>query len=404
MRYLQYDRPVQDRELKATIELPVTEDQRAPLAGHLSALLTPLAPFRFRMEDAIRAVERHVFVDGLADNPIPIVESAVAAFTWEFDTYWTVDSGQNAYYPSVGRGLNLTIEHVARTGELIAEGIALQFLEQRLNVSRAACRFIAPDGNAPRLDYAFTPIHGTSLAAYYPGKPKMRLEVRSRKEMQTLQPRDYKKLTRKKKGHQSGQTLAIYCCYGFPDGIFTPQIILADPIGEPDIVTEDEAVEAGLMNYERVTSRIGLWEANSKIRAELRARNIGDDLPPLLYERLTQVPPDDLVTMKQFEYRGRFFPDRLLEAEQDVYSAREALVFLNAGDYGKLKFQGLREEALQLIYTGSWSKLCRYIDTTFREDATITGDGVMRRAEPVDPESEIAEQIREVIRKRAGQG
>jgi hypothetical protein len=404
MKVLSYDDPEQALEFQQYIELPVSVDAKSPLKGRLPSVLpTPIPPFRFRMMEAIRAVERHVFVEGLSDNPIPLVESAVAAFTWEFDTFWTVDALRDAYYPKM-KALSLTIEHVARSGELIAEGIALQFLEQRLGVSRALCRFIAPNGNKPRLDYEFTPIHGTILSTCYPGLPKMQVEVRSRKETDRLKSKDRTRLTKKKKGKPKGHTLAIYCCYGEPTTKFSPQIILADPDGPPDIATEEDASDAALINYERITGRIGLWYHNALIRSEIRTRRIDVVLPSQLYEQQIAPPRPPLSSRSSGgrRYRGRDFSDRILEAELGIESAQAALLRIDRGDLGVLTFHGLNSVALERIEEGDWHGLTRFLDDSHSEDAVITGDGVYRKTARVVAGSPEADEILNVVRRRAG--
>jgi hypothetical protein len=85
---LSYERPVQRAAFARSITLPVQVEPTLPLFGALAvALPTPMPTFNVRMRDAIRAVEWHVFVEGLPENPILLVEGFVAAFTWEFDTY-----------------------------------------------------------------------------------------------------------------------------------------------------------------------------------------------------------------------------------------------------------------------------------------------------------------------------
>jgi hypothetical protein len=427
---LSYDSPIQGRAFAQNLTLPVRVSAGLPLAGALAASLTaPVPHFSFRMSEAIRAVERHVFVEGLPANPIALVEGFVAAFTWEFDNYWTVDIPQNAYYPQVAPGVFLTIEHVARAGELIAEGIALLFLERRLGVSRANCSFIAPSGNRPRLDYAFTPIHGTRLSVLCPGFPRLQLEVRSRKQMTSLTKRDRTRLLKKKKGHSAGQTLAIYCSYGAPStGYGGAHLILADPPGDDRIVSEEEAVPTILANYERITSRLGLWQQNAILRREIRARRLGVTLPRASYDELN-APRLRLAVRETMDgklYRGREFSDALTRAEQDPASA--ARLYQRAsemGDLGNVTFHGLNVEALELVEAGEWGRLARFIDrddrVTGQQDRVgneeqpgsqraavapdagpiITGDGVYRRTETASAETPEGAEILNVLRMRA---
>jgi hypothetical protein len=401
LKLLVYNPPVQAYEFGEDIRLPISIDEVKPLLGHLPSFVPlPPLPFTFKMRDAIRAVERHVFVEGLTDNPSILVESSVAAFTWEFDTYWKVDPARNAYYPRIPKGLQLTSEHVTHAGEIIAEGIALQFLEDRLGVSRANCRFIAPNGKKARLDYAFTPIYGTSLAVLHPSSPKMQLEVRSRKELSKLGATDRNRLTKKKDGKTAGHTLAIYCCYGEPSTDFTPHIILADP-GEIQFVSDDEAIETTLINYERITARIGLWRHNYLLRRAIRQRQIDAYLAPLIYEASPEPPHDPPVIRRPRDtrrYKGRYFSQRILEAEQGVASAREALRLINSGNLGTLTFHGLNVEVLRLIENQAWLTLGNFLDRWRTDEGVVTGDGVYRTTEPLDDAADIMEVRRVVAR------
>jgi hypothetical protein len=402
-------------EFALDIRLPVSIDEKWPIHPDLAVFLPgPPTPFTFKMRDAIQAVERHVFVEGLTDNPVPLVASAVAAFTWEFDTYWKVDPANNAYYPRIP-DLKLTIEHVARTGELIAEGIALKFLEDRFGISRASCRFLPPDRSEARLDYAFSPTLGTALAVLYPGFPRMRLEVRSRKNLDKLGAKDYQALTRKKfkqkRGAKlnknvprfpAGHTIAIYCGYGNPVGGRRPNIILADP-GETEIVADNEAIDTTLINYERITARIGLWFYNWILRTAIRARSVKVFLAPLLYEDSPQQPADLRFIRRPrdtLRYKGREFSQRIIEAAQSEESARIALRLIDAGDFGTLTFYGLNVEALELIVMMDWLALAKFLDRNRPDDGIVTGDGVYRLTEQVVAVDEM-EAIRGAVENSA---
>ena len=395
---LRYDVPDQDAAFNSDFVLPISIDATTPLQGHLASFIpAPPVPHTFKMRDAIQAFERHVFVEGLTDNPVAVVDSAVAALRWEFDTYWVVDPQNAAYYPRIPPDLQLTTEHVTRAGEFVAEGIALTLLEQRFNISRANCRFIPPDGNKPRLDYAFRLMPGTSLAVLHPGASKMRLEVRSRKALEKLTANDYKRLCKKKKGHPKGHTLAIYCCYGVPSSTFTPHIILADP-GEHDAVSDLEAIETTLINYERATGRIGLWYYNKILRDTIRDREIQIALPHLLYESNPH-PPTPVNLMRRPRdtktYRGRYFAERLIEAGRGGEAARTALRRFQMGDTGTLTFYGLNVTALNLIENRDWLSLGRFLDRNRYEDAIVTGDGIYRRTEI--PSGEDAAYIEDAL-------
>lgn len=425
---LSYEHPAQRSALAKRIWLPVRVSSKRTLRGALrDSLPLPISDFGFRMQDAIRAIERHVFVAGMQQNPIILVESFVAAFTWEFDTYWIVDVPQNAYYPRIGRGLSLTIEHVARAGELIAEGIALLFIEQRLGISRANCSFIAPVGIKPRLDYAFTPVRGTRLAVLCPGFPRLQLEVRSRKEMSELRARDLKQLLAKKKSQPKGQTLAIYCSYGEPTTKYAGcHLILADPITDETPVDDEEAVPGVIANYERITARIGLWYHNALLRQEMRSRGIAAGLNAPIYDEAN--PPRPPLVARDYgssRYRGRFISDALERSAMGQEAASVLYEKTSAGDFGLVTFHGLNLTVLTAIEERNWKGLARFLDRSgtissessntgyqnkqFRsvhdptddELGISTGDGVHRRTSKVISGTPEAEEIREVLRRQS---
>ena len=371
------------------------------------------------MREAIRAVERHVFVEGLSMNPIELVEGSVTAFTWEFDSYWRVDPTSNSYYPRMDSSVALTIEHVKRAGELIAEGIALLFLEQRLGVSRANCRFIPPRGNTARPDYAFKPTSGTHLDILCPGLPRMQLEVRSRQRFRSMTKRDIEQLTAKKLSTPSGlpkQTLAIYCSYGRARSRRETRLILADPPGDDSLVTEDIAVPTSLINYERITARIGLWYHNSLLRKEIRRQELPIDLSTAFYDERN--PPRVQLAANNYRsarYRGRDFSSLLSIADRRPDIVRDLyLGAIERGDLGALTFHGLNVNVLNYIEAGDWKNLASFLDrgqhdegavdsadqTSDESSPIVTGDGVYRRTQRVQFETADGREIVNVLKRR----
>lgn len=379
--------------------LPVVED------GHTSMAVT--LPFRGQLQigtsfsvtldRAIQAADRHVYVQGEPPNPLSFVEDWINLLRWEVSNLWEVQAAQSCYLRD--RSRNLTHEHYKRSGEILAEGMAIAFLEDRLGVPRQ--RFFFVNGNKARPDFVvkLKARHRTALLV---NRLRFMVEVRSRSRMRNLTAADRKELAKKKAAAGAAGVLAVYCCYGagkHKDGTARTRFHLADPPANGGReATDSEVAEIVIHHYLRITSQLGLWRHRDHLLRVVRATGATAPLFPQVDPRAVQFG----VRRRNGgqTYRGREFNELLelasrrpttvaeRDATQDRIRRRVA-----AGEFGAMVFRGLNEEVLRLIEESDWLRLAEYRDpasTPHSVNRWIRSDGVFRSEVPIEPDSPFA--------------
>lgn len=406
---LAFPSPEQNLEFSAKFTIPVVEDNRLTLSTPLRTFLTQGADFSFRFEQVLGAAERHVFIDGEPDNPIDLVEDWVTALKWEMDAFWIINSLNNTYYPKDHRhGISLTGEHWKRSGEYIAEGIAIAFLEARLGVSRARFGFYSPRDKKPRPDFIMTPQPSDRLMVLFPGQPALGVEIRSRSRWNRIHKSDHQELNDKKTRFGKTNQLSVYCSYGERSGRFKGcRLILGDPPGD-GVVFELQAVRQVVAHaYLDACRRIGLWAYARVIAAWLRGEDVTLEGGPDVAKGSVRL---ESRTVAGERYRGREFATFYSDAMNDPEVTAESLHRREgSGDMGSLIFRGLNLRALDLIESHDWNGLVEFYDENSTRDhqgRLITGDGTYREARRVTEGSEEASEILRFtlaqIRRRSG--
>lgn len=389
-----------------TLIIPVIEDTdpsmliTLPFRGDLQIGTT----FPFSIEEAIQAADRHIYIEGRPPNPLAFIEDWINILRWEVNNLWKVDVANSQYE----RNLNmaLTHEHYKRSGELLAEGIAVLFLEKRLRVSRQ--RFFFYRGAGARPDYVVS-LKARHRRALLLQHNKIGIEVRSRTAAcRNIPAPDRKDIRAKKTIAGLGGVLAVYCYYGtgrHRDGISRTRIQLADPPSDRNINVHDYDEAATVIHhYLSITSQLGLWDHRDHlIRAakEAHARKIYRT--PLRVHDSQRVERCVSHKWMQQSYQGREFNELLYLAGENIIDLetkqviqREIRHRLDAGDYGTLTFRGLNDVALQHIENCRWEELLDFHDSaakSFEVDRWVRNDGLYRFQTPIRPDSEESQDL-----------
>lgn len=393
------------------LSLPVVED------GHpASAVTVPFRaqlqigrPFSVTLDQAIQAADRHVYVQGQPPNPVAFVEDWINLLRWEVSTLWEVRAADSSYLRDVGR--NLTHEHYKRSGEVLAEGLAIVFLEERLGIPRQRFFFVNGSGLRPDFVVKLKPRHCRALLH---NRLRFMLEVRSRSNMRSLSARDRRELAGKKTLRRAAGVLAVYACYGdgrHRDGTARTRLHLADPPGDEGREASDgEVSEIVIHHYLRITSQLGLWHHRDHL---LRAaKNIDGELQN--FSRSNQQTIPSIVRRKAGNqtYQGREFNELIALASHSPATAAEHDSIrerikrrVSAGEFGGMVFRGLNETVLRFIEESSWLKLAEYQDADakeFKVDHWIRSDGVFRSEVAIESGSDLAKDLVESLRPFLG--
>ena len=411
MPRLAFPSPEQNREFSSRFTIPIVEDVRLPLSTTLRPLLTQGSDFSFRFEQVLSAAERHVFIEGEPDNPIDLVEDWITALKWEMDAFWIISSHANTYYPKDKRhGISLTGEHWKRSGEYIAEGIAIAFLEARLGLSRARFAFYSPRDMKPRPDFILTPQPSDRLMVLYPGQASLGVEIRSRSRWNSIHKSDHLDLNDKKTRFGRTNQLSVYCSYGERSGRYAGcRLILGDPPGDGVIFEAEDVRNVAIRSYLDVCRRIGLWSYARVLQARLRGQELnlepGPDVATGAVRLVSRLAPNGS------RYRGREFATFYSDAVNDIEATEERVnIRAQSGDLGTIVFRGVNTDVLDLIESQDWDGLVRFYDPAsaeVHEGRTITGDGTYRETSRVTQDSAEAMEIvrftlAEVRRRRLG--
>lgn len=391
---------------EAQISLPVIED------GHGSMAVT--LPFRgqlrigenfsFTMDQAIQAADRHLYIHGKPDNPLAFVEDWINLLRWEVNNLWSIDVPNSHYERNTTR--NLTHEHYKRSGEILAEGIAIAFLEETLGVPRQSFYFIS--GSDARPDFVIQPASSQRMALAYAGSSFF-LEVRSRsgRSMRNLHDKDREDLTKKKSAVTGiAGVLAVYCMYGqgkHKDDTARSRIHLADPpVDEASKLSEVDTAAVAISHYLRLTSQLGLWDHRDHL---LRAAEVArKGSMPTAKMNITGILPTVKRLYEDAIYRGRMFSDlQWLAAQQPTTLDEKTRISekvskrIKAGDLGSLVFRGINVEVIELIEQARYLELAKYCDPKrtkqHKVDLWVRSDGLYRYENPVIPGTNEANDL-----------
>jgi len=129
----------------AIFVFPVTESGKKPLIGNIAPTMQIGTPFHCTIETALQAADRYMYIKGRPFNPIQIVDEWTSILRWEVSNYWSVDP--NAHQLNTANTLSVTPEHRLRSGEVMAYGISILLLEDRLKLGRQ--NFFFYEANPP---------------------------------------------------------------------------------------------------------------------------------------------------------------------------------------------------------------------------------------------------------------
>lgn len=381
------------------ITIPVLEDGRLKLDQALKARAKIGTPFSFSIEEAIRAAQRHLFIrsaTGLSrDNPEQVVEDWLNLLRWEVRTFWTARPQENWYGETDNADIYITSEHPRRSGEMLAEGIAVLFAEKRLRISRSKIFFYKDVGNKARPDFVFGTKTTPRLGIVLNGRKLYGLEVRSRNAIQSVHADDHESLRgkkRKKKNNSPNLSgiVAMYCSYGPPSAarkIVASQIILADPKKRLVKLDRIELFEVLCVHYIGVTSRIGLWserDALEQALIQLRKHRV-----PTLSSIVVSPSVSSLLPQRVFgseSYRGRLFSTLLIQFQRGEITREQAFDMFKQGAVGDIVFHGVNETALEFIKNLDFKSLEKFFDVNVKNSGSETSVGadgsIMMRRRP----------------------
>ena len=203
-------------------------------------------------------------------NPIQVVEDWINIQRWETQHFWEVGPHSCRLYQN--QQTQVTSEHRLRSGELLAEGLAILFLEKRLKWGRQNFFFYEGAGARPDFIFNLSPNRRFGVAWQ---RRRYGLEARLAQTQLNLWAQDITDLTAKKAAPipttPISGVIAIYCFYGrgnHSDQNTTPctRLHLADPEEEGAPMTDDEIAEIIIHHYLGATSRAGLWGYRDRLR------------------------------------------------------------------------------------------------------------------------------------------
>ncbi|MGD0088502.1 MAG: hypothetical protein ABSE73_01150 [Planctomycetota bacterium] len=398
------------------LEIDVTEDPKFRLKVAVRAELKPGTPFQVSLDEAIQCAERHMFIqnkDGTKDeNPTPTVRDWVNILRWEMGTYWATTPTKH-YHLRSDNVIHFTHEHYRRSGELLAEGLAIRLLEERLKIKRQHFYFYRSGDVRP--DFAVN-LKGKRKLATILGNQRIGLECRSRKGQDSLNKKDTKDIEKKKKKSGFTYVLIAYCFYGkgkHRSGTLRTRIHLADPNGDDTLpVTEDDLGAIAVQHYLGVVSRIGLWKFRDHLlkagRAYSRMQRFADTIPDDMPGYASKLPHGDR------EYRGRWFSSLVRFAFSPCRTAAEkqnlqAIVRhrWEQRDYGTIYYMGLDRSVFSMIARNDWHSLSGFSGQTVSETSengftALGSDGVIRHEFRLHPDSEWFDQVRRQLSTALG--
>ncbi|PRP97857.1 hypothetical protein ENSA5_30900 [Enhygromyxa salina] len=378
----------------------VTEDTELPIAQEYKSLLSP-STFTFCVDDALKRAVRHLYItdDEVGKNspPAKIVADWLHMLRWEAQTFWTCKSTLD---DEVGTR-TYSSEHPRRVGELIAEGVAILLLEERLSIS--ANRFYFYRSNAARPDFLVEPGGGALATAAVTGKGhRLALECRSRDSWASIHKRDRAQLQRKKsvavkksKGFRTyyprpfSSVVAVYLSYG-PR---LTRLIVGDPENtSASHVGDSELQKIIISHYVGLMGRIGMWESRAFLLAVLD--NAPEpELARLRDKALAASRNLPKFTHHQDTYIGRFYSPLVSDWVRENLTRADVLRTLESRSFDFF-FLGLSQQVWEML-------LDRELDGLMTSEARwLAGEGSQATSDGglmVEDVGDFEEEDQEII-------
>lgn len=405
---------------EAKITLPVVEDSTLKLDARLRRAL--VKPLTLRLDDAIQCADRHLYISRpRTANPAKIIRDWTNLLRWELSTFWECDPSTNSFHDDRGQ-TTFSWEHPRRSGELLAEGIAILLLETNLSINRNRLFFYSNGGEA-RPDFI---VHGRARIGnglIYNSR-KFALEARSRAGIHSIHAKDYpslaakkgKTLTKKVRGRSTNyprsgpvakspfsSVLAVYTSYGAHPTPGT-RVIVGDPKLKDRTLGQWEELEVILYSYHSIFARYGI---NHHLTIVEQLLDLRRQKMPLPDKRKDPGEKGDRALNhlhhNQKVFVGRFFSDLPDMVERGEIDRAQALTRVESDpEHIPFFFAGVDETLLRLIRTYDWDELLDYrLRETTVPGAYFGTDGTAKfeKLPPADI-SIVSEALIQMIRER----
>jgi hypothetical protein len=187
-------------ELRQYLRIPVINDGGIPASRAQQRELRVGQPLSIRFEDIIAAHEVHWrILDSAKENPPKFIEQEKNKIRQELHWHWDIQPSRNYYGRRNPPIIDVPAEHV-KTGENIAEGIAVTLIERRMRIPRSQIFFVRSKKKKPRPDYAATRTYCKRLLAHRGvGTLQLAFEVRSRLGLTKIPPSHHISIKEKRK-------------------------------------------------------------------------------------------------------------------------------------------------------------------------------------------------------------
>lgn len=404
-----------------SIKVPVTEEiqRTCTLSGTLRSQLKPGNDFTFTLDQAIVTAERHMFILDPASkvinlNPSKLVSDWVNLLRWEVGAFWQVIRGSP---DQITTKAQFTHEHPKRSGEMLAEGISLLFLEDRMKYPPQCFWFYK--GAKARPDFIFDSTF-RGMGGMWNGS-QFGVEARCRSSQANLHGVDEDDLQAKKAANPNlSCVLGVYFFHGqgphASNSAPMTRIHLADPEGQGRSMHDYERAWVIINHYLGVVSRIGMWEHRDHLSQCLHDAASG------LYPKRHLSPQDPKAIRRvvhgplgwprdKKNFVGRHF-NTLLEmacerpADQHEYRLirQRVQAALDSGSFGYHVFRGLRKDVVAFLADAKWRELEQYRDKDtgiHDHGVTITADGVLvQRMLVTDRTTQEAQDVVDQLRAK----
>jgi hypothetical protein len=322
---------------------------------------------RVSLETVVQYASRYVYVNS-GSGAVPSTRFArdwKEILRWEVDRFWAVDlSGADPKIETLFQAKkSFSQEHGQRSGEHLAYGFALAFIDRLLNIHPQRVLFFAASG--ARADF--------HLPIILPDGSRAGLEARSRGYVREPKAEDITAIKAKKapaKGAVAhpGRGLVVYFLHGAKitkSKGYGPQnqtqLFLVDPVGDAGAYSDLETQVTAVRNYLQLTERIGLHVYTQILQSALKSHKENGELraQPQPYEPDFGRPSPTHPIRREFGGRmfvGRFFSSLVAEG----ITPEQARARMAGGDYGTYSFEGLAIDVLRLIALHDWAGLAAY--------------------------------------------
>lgn len=393
--------------MKSKISFPVHTDPDSSVAitGPLAKSLQIGTDFEVSLDEAVSACDRHVYVHGKPANPEQFVRQFVKRLREEISSLWIYDPVRKVL--DRNEDLFLSWEHFRHSGELLAEGVAIEFLRQRLKIRRQQFFFYSGSEARPDLAIPASLKRKKELATTANGE-LFGLEARLRHGMASLSAADRRTTLKKKKHKDFARVIGVYLVYGdvqHRNSIASTRLHVVDPVN-PDVESGMFKIgqQSAIVYYSMLCSQIGLWEHRDHLNRALELIDSPDELTPLQFSS-NQIRTGVERKILGITARGREF-NELIASTSGTFSSieerdrakQQAKSRVQRGDFGLLYFRGLCTDVLKLIEDNDWSGLAEYeMEPAFDQTSSIRDDGLAEQEFVINPGSAEARVIEQSI-------